>query len=328
MRFKRPTIVILIFIIILFSSCNTKDVTEQNIVFGTVCKITGSSQIPFNQVWETLRNLESKINMNTANSEIDQVNAKAGLEKVEVSKTTYDIIQTALYYSKLTDGAFNPVLGSVIQLWKEGTDFCVLPAPEAIEEGLKHTDINKIELSELNGKYFIYLEDPDMRFDLGGIGKGVAADEVKTLLLDSGIDSALINLGGNIYGMGTKKDGSSWKIGIQDPNAERGEYLKVVEVNDESVVTSGSYERNFIKDGIKYHHILDPSTGMSANNGIISSTIINSDSTACDCLSTACYVMGIEKATKLIQSLDGFKAIFILESGKILEVQGKSNEEI
>ncbi|MDD4082560.1 MAG: FAD:protein FMN transferase [Sphaerochaetaceae bacterium] len=307
-------------------SCSSEMVSEQKLVFGTVCKITGDKKIPFKEIWNSLEDLENKISMNQDSSELSQVNDKAGIQKVEVSEETYNTVKEALYYSNLTEGYFNPVLGSVIQLWKDGPDFAVLPDPIAIQEGLKHTDVSKIKLTEDGEKFFIYLEDEGMKFDLGGIGKGIAADLVKKILQEHKINSALINLGGNIYGVGHKDNNEKWNIGIQNPLDERGAYLKIVSVDDKSVVTSGAYERNFIKDGVLYHHILDPRTGMSANNGIISSTIINESSTACDALSTACYVMGIDKATKLIKSLKGFEAIFVLESGEIVQLLGDGNE--
>jgi len=301
-------------------------ISEQKLVFGTVCKITGDKKVPFNEIWSSLEDLEEKISMNQPSSELSRVNENAGIQKVEVSQETYNTVQDALYYSDLTEGFFNPVLGSVIQLWKNGPDFAVLPEISDIQEGLKHTDVTKIKLSEAEGKFYIYLEDPGMKFDLGGIGKGIAADLVKKILKEHKIDSALINLGGNIYGVGLKENDEKWNIGIQNPLDERGSYLKIVSVDDKSVVTSGSYERNFIEDGVLYHHILDPRTGMSANNGIISSTIINESSTACDALSTACYVMGIDKAVKIIKSLKGFEAIFVLETGEIVQVSGDENE--
>ena len=140
--------------------------------------------------------------------------------------------------------------------------------------------------------------------------------------MEEGIESALINLGGNVQTVGTKPDGSSWKIGIQKPFGSSSELIAVVACTGESVVTSGTYERYFEVDGHIYHHILDPNTGYPTDNGLTSVTILADSSTQCDALSTTCFVLGLEKGMELIESIDGVEALFITEDETLYPTSG------
>ena len=147
------------------------------------------------------------------------------------------------------------------------------------------------------------------------------ADLIAEMFRKSGTESALINLGGNVYGLGTKSDGEPWKVGLQDPFSEHGGYFTTVSCSDASVVTSGGYERHFIaEDGRIYHHLLDWKTGYPASSDIISSTIISSDSTLSDMLSTACFVLGSERAEAVVDHY-GVSALFLLEDGSIERIR-------
>ena len=161
--------------------------------------------------------------------------------------------------------------------------------------------------------------------DLGAIAKGYTADEVKKVLLNNKINSALINLGGNVYAIGTNPDGDDWNIGIQNPLSTRGEYLGTISVTDKSIVTSGNYERFFIKDGIRYHHIFDPKTGYPAEEGLISTTIVSDKSIDGDALSTSTYILGLDKGIKLVESIKGVEAIFVTKDKKVYVTPGLKN---
>lgn len=159
-----------------------------------------------------------------------------------------------------------------------------------------------------------------MSIDLGGIAKGYIADQVAGLVRGRTSASAL-NFGGNTYMTGTKPNGSPWRLGIQDPDSSTGTPLLVITMGDGTVVTSGVYERYFIKDGVRYHHILDPKTGCPARTDVVSATIVGHDSIMADAYATACVVLGSEKAIELMEIL-GQDALLMLQDGTILYTAG------
>ena len=165
----------------------------------------------------------------------------------------------------------------------------------------------------------ISLSDPKGEIDLGGIAKGYIADKLAEFLKKKGVNSAVIDLGGNISVVGKKPDGNEFRIGVRDPFSTDGGIIGVVEANDKSLVTSGTYERSFTKDGKVYHHILDVKTGYPVETGLDSVTIIGAgnDGIDCDSLATTCLILGEEEGRKLIESIDGYEAIFVQHDGTI-----------
>ncbi|MBP1745349.1 MAG: ApbE family lipoprotein, partial [Firmicutes bacterium] len=160
---------------------------------------------------------------------------------------------------------------------------------------------------------------------LGGIAKGYAADEVRRILLQHKVSNALINLGGNIAAMGLREDGMPWQIGIQNPLSARGEYIGTIEAADQTIVTSGSNEQFFIRDGVRYHHIIDPRTGCPADSGLLSVTAICRDSADADALTTAIFVSGISESVNMLKSADA-QAIFVTESKDLFLTDGLRNK--
>jgi FAD:protein FMN transferase len=158
--------------------------------------------------------------------------------------------------------------------------------------------------------------------DLGGIAKGYTGDEAIKIYKRNNIKSAYINLGGNVVVLGNRPDGSPWRIGIQNPRAANGLYIGVVKVTGKAVVTSGDYERYFERNNVRYHHILDTKTGYPADSGLISATIITDVSMDADALSTATFVLGLEKGMKLVNSLKGVEAVFITKDKKVYVTEG------
>ena len=176
----------------------------------------------------------------------------------------------------------------------------------------------------LSGNTLTFLS-PDTTIDLGAIAKGYIADRIKDQLLNAGVKSAIINLGGNVLCVGEKPDGSKFHIGLQKPFADRDETFEVLGINDLSVVTSGVYERHFEIDGKNYHHILNPKTGYPYDNGLISVTILSKESVDGDGLSTTCFSLGLEKGLELANSLDGIYACFIDEDYNVYYSDGMEN---
>ncbi len=259
--------------------------------------------------------LEKVMSARDEQSELSYVNAHAADQPVKISDELYALLEKALYYAELTDGAFDPTIGELIKAWGIGTDHERVPseAELAALSGLRNYKNVILDPAEKT----VYFSVPGFSVDLGAIAKGYIGDEMKKTLTDLGVTSALLNLGGNIVTIGENADkDSDWAIGIGDPDEPTSE-IAVIHITDKTVVTSGGYQRYFEKDGQIYHHILDPFTGMPADCGLLSTSIITSVSADADALSTAAYVMGHDRALELIESLDGFDIIFIDSSKTI-----------
>lgn len=269
-----------------------------------------------------IQRLDDLLSTGKDTSEVAQINANGG---GVLSEDTDYLVKRALDIYQSTNGAFDISIYPVMQLWGFTTGNFAVPSESDLAAKLALVDAGKIILSEENGQTSISLPE-GMEIDLGGIAKGYTSGRVMDVMKSYGIKSAVINLGGNAHVLGNKTDGSQWKVGIQDPEDENG-YLGGVNVTDKAIITSGGYERYFVdKDtGVKYHHIIDPKTGYSANNGLISVTIVSADSTLADGLSTSLFVLGTEDAITYCEehcAEDGFDAIMEDEDGKLYITDG------
>ena len=185
---------------------------------------------------------------------------------------------------------------------------------------LKHVDAAKISYDKDTRE--ISFEDDQMKIDLGGIAKGYTSSRIMDIFKENGITSGLVNLGGNVQALGTKTDGSNWRVAVQSPD-DTEDYLGVLSIRDKAVITSGGYERYFEQDGVTYHHIIDPKTGYPAENGLVSVTIVSSDGTLADGLSTSLFIMGEEKAAEFWKAHSNeFEAIFATDDGTIYVTEG------
>lgn len=224
-----------------------------------------------------------------------------------------ELIGIGLEYSRLSSGAFDISVAPVSDLWDFTSGENNLPASEELTRALSLVDYRKITLDGNR----IHFENSEIQLDLGAVAKGYIADRIRDFLVDNGVSSAVINLGGNVLCIGSHPDETPFKVGIQKPFAERNETLFTLEVFGKSVVSSGTYERYFEKDGMLYHHILNPSTGMPYDNGLTSVTILSDTSTQGDALSTVCFALGLDAGMDLINQTDGAEAIFVTEDGQI-----------
>lgn len=234
--------------------------------------------------------LDSILSTGKSTSEISKLNKN---KKQVVSADTMSLIKESVKISKETNSAFNPTIYPLMELWGFTTKNYYVPKDNEIKTLLNHMDIDNIKIDERKNE--VSFKDSNMKIDLGAIAKGYTSSKIIDIFKENNIKNGMVTLGGNVQVLGKKPDGSLWKVGIQNPIGE-DEYLGVLQTSDKAVITSGGYERNFTKNGKTYHHILDPSNGYPANNGLTSVTIISSDGTLADALSTSLFVMGKDKA--------------------------------
>ena len=259
--------------------------------------------------------LDSLLTVGDDTSEVMTVNHAGGGVLLD---DTAAIVEEALTLYDMTDGCFDITVYPLVRAWGFYSGETRVPTNSEISALLALVGSDKLTY---DGKTLTF-QVSDMAIDLGGIAKGYASNKVAGILSEKGVDSAIISLGGNVHALGTKPDGSLWKVAIQDPE-DLSSYIGIVEVRDKAVVTSGGYQRFFEEDGVRYHHILDPKTGYPAENGLISVSVVCDDGLLADGLSTALFVMGTDGAISFWRShSEEFDAIFVTEDGQIRITSG------
>ena len=243
-----------------------------------------------------LIDIDNKMSCQISYSEISKINDNAGIDYVRVSDDTFKVIKEAIDFSKASNDTFDISIGPIIDLWGIGTDNAKVPTKEDIQSKLSLVNYKNILLDE--NTHSVKLSKKNMKIDLGGIAKGYAADKIYAYLKEENLESALINLGGNIYALGTKSNNQPFSIGIQDPTKARGNSIGNIKISNKSVVTSGIYERYLEFNDKIYHHMLDPHTGYPFDNNLSSVTIVSDTSMICDALSTTTFGLGIEGGMK------------------------------
>lgn len=304
---------------LLLSGCTmipeSEALTMNGMYFDTVVQVQawGATEEIIDHCKELCEYYEGLFSATIDSSEVSKIN-QAGGETVTVSEETAELINKGVEYGRISGGRFDITIAPASSLWNFTDNRTKqLPVPEELAEAVTHIDYRCIQI---NGNT-ITLTDPEAQIDLGGIAKGYIADRLKEYLISEGIEHALIDLGGNMLTLGGRYDGSAFRIGIQQPFAETGTVMAAVSVFDKSVVSSGDYERYFEKDGVIYHHILDPDTGYPVQNDLDQVTIISDESVDGDALSTTCFTLGLEEGMKLIQSMDNIEAVFVTKDGEI-----------
>jgi thiamine biosynthesis lipoprotein len=264
-------------------------------------------------VYLEMARLEVLLDRYRDSSDVSKINRSAGEAPVSVTGETLDVIIRALQVGTQTGGAFDITVAPVLSLWGFGTAEENVPAAEELAKALRLVDFRGVRLDEAAGT--VFLETRGSQIDLGGIAKGYIVDRAAEFLLEQGITSAYLDAGGDIRVIGEKPDGSPWRIGVRHPR-ERREIIAIVELRDQAIVTSGDYERFFIADGTRYHHIIDPATGYPAQ-GLVSVTVVAPDALTADALSTAGFVLGLERAMALFESMADVEAIIVSEEGEV-----------
>lgn len=315
---RQLRLTLLFIIIALFTGCSSAPLQTQQTIFAmdTVMSVTvygENSEKNAADAAAEINRLSCLWSATDENSEIYRLNHSEGAP-VEVSPETAELISLALQMGESTDGALDITLYPVLQEWGFATDEYKIPTAECLSELLSQREAPAIDGKTVTLSY-------GTQIDLGAVAKGHTGDILCELLTVRGVTSALLDLGGNIHAIGSKPDGSDWRLGIKDPHGDGN--IAVLELSGKAAVTSGDYERYFIgEDGKKYCHILDPKTGIPVDNELSSVTIVAEKGVLCDALSTALFVMGREGAERYWLDNGGFEMILISDKGDIIITEG------
>lgn len=323
-KFKKIIMLCILCVGLLLTGCKSDTISKTGIYFDTVITITlygTKDEAPLDGCFALADTYEKLFSRTIEGSDISNIN-ESNATPVTVDEETMFLLDKALHYATITDGAVDPTICPLSDLWAFGSDVPYIPSEEELSAALSHVDYNTIILDKTAGT--VTLTDPDAAIDLGFIAKGYIADKMKEYLLSEGIESALINLGGNVLTIGNKPDGMAFQIGIQEPFSDSGIPITTVSSTDSSVVTSGVYERYFYENNTLYHHILNTDTGYPIHNNLLEVTILSSSSMEGDALSTTCFVLGLKEGIKLIESLSGVEAIFVTDDYELHYSSGLS----
>ena len=264
---------------------------------------------------------KNRFSANDADSELMEINLQAGKKAVQVHPELFELIQLGKKHSIAANSHLNIAIGPLVQTWRIGFSDAKLPSEEEIQRLLKITNPEEIVLNDSNRE--VYLSKEGMRIDLGALAKGYIADKLKEFLVEQGVQSGIIDLGGNILTIGENPTFyRPWRIGIQNPALDRGEHVAVIEVSDASVVTSGIYERQLVVDGKTYHHIFDRTTGYPMETELASITIVAEKSVDCEIWTTRLFGQNPYDIIEEIEQQPGLEAFVITKNQKMMYTSG------
>lgn len=320
-------ILLILIAILLLSSCSSEQkspfLRRVDYALGTVIEIKlydKQSEEVMDKLFARLREIEDRMSFSIQTSDIYKINHANGQVVEGLHEETVYVLKEAVHFNRISGGYFDPTLGNLIEMWGIGTEDARIPAPEEIKQALTTLGTDRIRfLSDTSVQL-----DAGMKVDLGAIAKGYAADEVARLCLENGVHSAIIDLGGNVLALGDKA-GKPFVVGIRDPFSSERSALGILDISNQTLVTSGDYERFFEVDGKRYHHILDYRTGYPADSDLASVTIITKKSIEADGYSTSTYAMGLEQGLKFIESQKDLEAIFVTKDKRVIITSGLKN---
>jgi len=322
----------------LLTACSKAPPAQMHFALGTLCSINlfedGNKQL-YSRITSLLDEID--ITMTAYPSEewallfgLAAVNAQAGTVQagggiLGIGDAFFDVLEKALYYAELSNGAFDPTVGPLVKLWGIGTEEEKIPDYNAIAAALELVNWRDVEIDRR--RRAVSLRRKGMALDFGAIAKGHAADAAAQIAREANVKRAIFDFGGNIVTLGWReqkkgKEPLPWRVGVQNPLADRGAYIGVLQVHDKSVVTSGVYERFFELDGRRYHHILSTRNGYPVDNGLLAVTIVADHSTDADALSTTVFALGYEQGKALIDSIPDIEALFIFDDHSVVITDG------
>lgn len=302
--------------IVVLQGLGLTSLKRTEIIMGTLIEITviPANEKAVGEAFEAIKKVDTLMSTYKEDSEISILNREG---EGQISEETLEVIKDALRFSELSKGAFDITCRPLLNLWKKAKKEKKIPTKEEIEEACSLVGYQNIIL---DGNQ-IRLKKKGMQIDLGGIAKGYAVDKAVEALKKNGIKRALVNAGGDLYALGTNRQGEEWQIGIQDPR-EKDKIVDIIRVEDKGVATSGDYIRYFTLEGRRFSHIVDPRTGLTVQDVPMSVTIVGPEATSTDALATGVFVLGPEEGMKLINSLPEVEGMIISEGMKKLTSQG------
>jgi len=309
-------------LILCLSACSASKgpVSGTEFALGTVISLKimdHGDEALLEEAFELVRDIENRMSTRVEGSDIWEINRQAGQNPVAVSPQTLEVIRQGIAYGEFSQGRFDISMGPVVDLWKIGSNDARLPESDEISEALKRVDYQKIQI---NGNTVGI--DAGLSLDLGAIAKGYAADRVAELLVSRGVKSAILDLGGNIKVIGDREDAQPYRIGIRSPFEGRNQYFGIISIRNQSVVSSGDYERYFEEEGRRYHHIFDTSTGYPVETEVAQVTVITEKSMEADALSTSFYTMSVEEGLALADSMDHVLIIYVMRDYRVYYSKG------
>jgi FAD:protein FMN transferase len=264
---------------------------------------------------EEIRRLEAMMTTWRPDSELSKVNEAAGISPVSVGQETYDVVAASLHTSEISEGTFDITFESLHGLWKFDQDLDPHPPTDAqVKTKLPLLSFHHVHLDPV--KRSIYLDQRGVKIGLGGIAKGYAVDRAAKVIEDAGIPSFFVQAGGDLYTRGKKPDGTDWSAGVRDPRGPDGSYFALLAVTDHAFSTAGDYERSYVVNGRRYHHIIDPRTGYPATASR-SVTIWAKTALEADELDDAVFILGPEKGLALVESQEGVGAVIVDAHNKV-----------
>ncbi|MBC2581803.1 FAD:protein FMN transferase [Clostridium sp. DJ247] len=314
----------------LSSKTSEQPYEKSNITMDTVIKLKAygpNAKSAVEDGFKKVDELNEMASPSLSTSDVSKINAAAGKEYVKVHPEIIKMIKTSIQYSKLSGGAWDITISPLINLWGIGTDNQKLPSDSEIKAKLPMVGYNYISINEADNS--VMLQKQGMAIDLGGIAKGFTADEILKIFNKYEIKKGLIDLGGSsIYAIGTNANDNVWSIGIKHPrNEDSQSYLGITKISNQALSTSGDYERYFIMNDKRYHHILNPANGYPADTGVMSNTIVV-DSSVPDCnmladlLTTIVFILGPDEGIKFASSIPGVSCEITTKDNKIYTTKG------
>lgn len=301
----------------------SKPYKESHILMDTIIDITAYGphrEAAVRAAFDEFRRMQGIADRFNPDSQVSQINEMAGIQKVVVDPDLIVMINHSIELSKKLDGSFDITAGALTDLWGIGHKDKFIPSQEEIDKVLPLVDYRLIQVDSVNNT--VYLPKKGMKIDLGGVAKGYSINKASAVLKSYGITSALINDGGDIRSIGSKPDGTPWRIGVQDPRKSDGIIAAIPMIECDTLATSGDYQRFFEKDGIRYSHIIDPKTGKQPRE-IASVTLVYKDSdTISDIPSLGMFVLGVDKGIEALKQFPGIEAIFVTTDGRTIVTPG------
>lgn len=313
---KLLNLILCIILVILLSSCsyintqkNPNVISKSSFALSTVItiKLYGDYDASLiDQCFDLCSEYELIFSRTNSNSELYKLNL---MRSMKVSDELLELLKIGLYYSELSEGAFDITIGKVTSMWDFSSETPYLPDEALLNDAVSHVSYKNISIEGNT----VTLLDSETAIDLGAVAKGYIADKIKDFLLSNGVEHAVIDLGGNILCIGGKTQENAFTIGLQYPFKDTQASITAISIDDMSVVTSGIYERYFEIDNKLYHHIIDPSTGYPFQNNLVAVTIISEKSVMGDALSTVSFALGLDKSLAMINDMENVFAIFITD---------------